>query len=261
MLTYNLYFSESSGNVTWQGKRATHRSEFNDYLCGSVRSRVIDQGNRAQLYAELSALATTGLAVDTLKQVLSAPEPERKPWEVGEALAECLLEEEHGVKWPWNTERDKRTPKASLPGADLIGFIVTNNQTLLLLGEVKTSNDAANPPQVMSGRSGMVHQLDELANSPQIHGCLLSWLYSRCKNTALWSSFQEAVRKYLETGGRALMLFGLLMRDTEPHELDLKNRAMALSESVLAPTKVELNAWYFPSLIADWPSLLIGGNS
>lgn len=255
-----MSFSESSGCVTWEGKIIVDADEFNAYLRDPVRSRLIDQGNSQQFESDLQALATTGMAIDTLKQILMAQETEREPWEVGEALAECLLEEMHSVRWPWNMGRDRRTPKASLPGADLVGFIITNFGTMLLFGEVKTSNDANNPPNIMYGRSGMVSQLDNLANNCQNHFCLLKWLYNRCMNTEFWPLYQEAVTKYLNSMGRDFMLFGLLMRDTNPHILDLQNRAIALAGVVIHPTRVELTAWYLPTPINQWPSLVAGAN-
>ena len=39
------------------------------------------------------------------------------------------------MKFPWNSDRDKRTPKASLPGADLVGFIENGDEVVLVLGE------------------------------------------------------------------------------------------------------------------------------
>lgn len=260
MPNHVVSFSESSGCVTWEGKIIVDADEFNAYLRGPVRSRLIDQGNSQQFEADLQALATTGMAIDTLRQILMAPETEREPWEVGEALAECLLEEMHNVKWPWNMVRDRRTPKASLPGADLVGFIITTSGTLLLFGEVKTSNDISNPPNVMYGRSGMISQLDNLANNCQNRNCLIKWLYHRCKNAEFGPLFQEAVTQYLHSGGQDFVLFGLLMRDTNPHILDLQNRAIELASVVANPTKVELNAWYLPTPINQWPSLVAGAN-
>jgi hypothetical protein len=165
------------------------------------------------------------------------------------------------VKWPWNTERDKRTPRASLPGADLVGFIGEGEEVSLLLGEVKTSADTATPPQGMSDKSGMVYQLDKLASSIAIHNCLLKWLHARCKNTELWPAYQKTVQKYLESNGHAIKLIGMLMRDTLPNELDLKNRALVLADNISAPTEVELNAWYCPLPISEWPSLAKGGSA
>lgn len=260
MLTNNVCFSNSNGCVLWHGKQVVDTDEFSSYLCGPVRDRLIDQEGTQQYESDLNALATTGMAIDTLKELLLGEEQQREPWEIGEALAECLLEEEYGVKWPWNTERDKRTPKASLPGADLIGFIKVDGQMLLLVGEVKTSNDTSNPPNVMYGRSGMIHQLDQLASNLCVHHCLLYWLYFRCKHTDLWTSFQEAVKIYLQSRGRALALFGILLRDTTPNYLDLKNRAETLSRDLVVPTKAELYAWYFPAPISAWSSLVAGGD-
>ena len=39
------------------------------------------------------------------------------------------------MKFPWNSDRDKRTPKASLSGADLVGFIENGDEVVLVLGE------------------------------------------------------------------------------------------------------------------------------
>ncbi len=57
-----------------------------------------------------------------LEEVLSAEVPETRDWAAGEALAEAVLEAHHDVVLPWNIERDKRNPFASLPGAGIVGF-------------------------------------------------------------------------------------------------------------------------------------------
>lgn len=260
MPPYNVCFSQTQGCVTWEGKHVVDAAEFNTYLRGPVRSRLIDQESSQRFESDLRALATTGMAATTLEQILMAAAADPEPWQVGEALAECLLEEERGAKWPWNMERDKRTPKASLPGADLVGFIGTSLGTQLLVGEVKTSDDLNRPPAVMYGRSGMVNQLDTLANNCRIHFCLVKWLYHRCRNTDFWVLYEEAVRNYLSSGGRAFVMFGLLMRDTSPHDLDLKHRAVGLAGVVVAPTRMELNAWYLPTPISRWPLIALGAN-
>lgn len=260
MIAYDICFLDSYTHVIWQGKRVGNRDEFDSYLRGPVHRRVTDESQRVSFESDLRAISATGMASDMLEKLLTS-KSDKEPWEIGEALAECLLEEEYNVKWPWNIERDKRTPKASLPGADLVGFVEDGNTVLLVLGEVKTSQDHKTPPGVMNGRSGMIHQLDRYADDLKVHRTLLNWLYVRCKGTELWPFFQRAVGKYLESKGRALVLFGMLMRDTTPHKLDLMNRAKALSQNVEAPTRAELNAWYFPRPIDEWPSLLAGGGS
>lgn len=260
MLKHNVSFTGSDTQVAWQGNHATDRGEFRQYLAGSVRKRLTDEAQKAFLENDLRALATTDMASDTLKRLLSS-EAEAKPWEVGEALAESLLEKEPGVTWPWNMERDKRTPKASLPGADLVGFLATKDGVTLVLGEVKTSSDKDNPPNVMTGRTGMVYQLDTLAGDIRVHASLIQWLHVRCKGTDFWPMFEDALRRYLASEGRSIILFGILMRDTVPNKKDLAARAKALAKTVTSPTRAELHAWYCPDSIVDWPALVKGGTS
>lgn len=167
MLQHNLSYSDSKSQVSWQGKSVENQDQFNDFLAGPTRERLFDAAQHNEYEAELRALATTEMASDTIAKLLSS-EPVKESWEVGEALAECLLEEGHGLVLPWNSERDKRTPKASLPGADLVGFIEEDEDAFLALGEIKTSSDLNSPPNVMNGKSGMIHQLDNLATNISI---------------------------------------------------------------------------------------------
>jgi hypothetical protein len=257
MLPYTVCYTCSAGCINGLGKKVVDVTNFTSYLAGSVRARLRDEETELAFQSDLAALASTDMAVNTLKRILQASAPDPEPWEIGESLAECLLEEEHDIKWPWNMERDKRTPKASLPGADLIGFIKISDTIMFVLGEVKTSGDQSSPPNIMYGRSGMIHQLDRLANNLQIHFSLIKWLFVRCKNTEFWPLFQEATRNYLSSGGKKVALFGILMRDTIPNQFDLMSRATALSAVVQEPTNVGLYAWYLPHPINNWPSLVI----
>lgn len=257
LVAHSCVFGPSGSVVNWSGHQLTDGPSFVGYLRGPVHDRLFDVDNRERLEADMRALATSDMANDTLNSLL-ASEPPHLDWEVGEALAEYLLGES-GCSWPWNSDRDRRTPKASLPGADLVGFIGSGADTRLAIGEVKTSNDASAPPGVMYGRSGMIHQLDALASKIDIHMCLIRWLHARCKNTEYWESFQTATERYLNSEGRDLALFGVLVRDTTPNELDLRNRADALSSVVQSPTKVQLTAWYLPRPISELVSLAAGG--
>lgn len=254
MIATATRYESHTGQVSCVGRQLLNRAELSDLLEGPVRSRLFDLEHDIDFEADLKALATTGMATETLKRVLEAA-PAKEPWEVGEALAECLLTEEYGAEWPWNVERDKRTPRASLPGADLVGFMTDGDCAHILLGEVKTSSESKYPPQVMYGRSGIVNQIDALAADPKLHRSLIKWLHARCKNTALWSKFQEAIERYLQSGGKAMLLFGILVRDVDPDERDLRNRGRSLGEAVTAPTQVHLHAWYLACSIDELPAL------
>jgi hypothetical protein len=255
------HYADGDGQATWAGRSIADDPDFRAYLQGPVRDRLRDEDAAGPFAAELSALAITGLGVETVESVLASQEYEREPWEVGEALAEVLLEEHRGTIWPWNTERDKRTPKASLPGADLIGFVSLGaDDAVLAIGEVKTSSDPERPPGVMTGRSGMVHQLQRFQDNPELQGTILKWLRARCAGTAHWPYYQAAVGRYVNSGARDVVLFGVLMRDTEPHSLDLENRGRALGAGAEAPTCFELAAWHLPCPVDDWPALAgVGG--
>jgi hypothetical protein len=197
------------------------------------------------------------MATEFIGKLLAAvPEPEG--WEVGEALAECALQTDSGreVSWPWNTVCDRRTPRASLPGADLVGFLRTGAVVQLLFGEVKTSSDLDSPPNVMNGGSGMAWQLEQSATRLDIQHALLRWLHARCQASPYRELYEEAVGRYLKSEGKDLILVGVLIRDTKPNEKDLRSRGEALSRKLGTSTRVDLIAWYLPVPIAQWPKLL-----
>lgn len=163
------------------------------------------------------------------------------------------------ICWPWNLVRDRRTPRASLPGADLVGFCKEGDTVLLLFGEVKTSSDARTPPNVMNGSGGMAWQLKDEATRLDIQHALLQWLRARCESSEHRALYQAAVQRYVQSLGKEILLVGILLRDTEPNELDVTARAKSLAESLGSPTRIEITAWYLPIPIEEWPTLLHEG--
>jgi len=247
-----------SGHVkssSWEGRHVPDAERFKRFVREVVRPRVSDVASSFE--SDLRGLATTGMATEFVEHLLKAvPEPE--DWDIGEALAECALQRDSGreVHWPWNTVRDRRTPRASLPGSDLVGFYRDGDSVLLLFGEVKTSSDAGTPPNVMNGGSGMAWQLEQSATRLDIQHALLKWLHARCPSSPNRELYEKAVARYLKSEGKDLLLVGILIRDTAPSELDLKSRGHALSKKLSTSTRIELIAWYLPVPIADWPKLL-----
>jgi hypothetical protein len=255
--TITEHYDGSELQAQWSGKSIADDPDFRAYLSGPVRERLRDTEDLEQFGDELQGLATTGLEIAKVEAVLAGQDREFKGWEVGEAAAEVLLADYHSAVWPWNKERDKLTPKASLPGADLVGFVVVDGQDAsLAIGEVKTSGDEDAPPGVMSGRSGMSHQLQNVPDNIELQGTILKWLAARCRNTDYWTYYQQAVGRFLRSEGRDFVLFGALMRDTELNVLDLEARGRDLGASATAPTTYELMAWHLPCPIEDWPALV-----
>ena len=247
--------------VSWQGIHMPQEVAFDSFLVNDVVSRLHDVAGANEFETTLRSLANTGFANENIDKILAANIPEERDWAIGEAIAEAYLGIYHNVTWPWNMERDKRTAKASLPGADLIGFEIQDGVVSLVLGEVKTSSDANAPPGVMNGRSGMRHQLSKLAVDLSLISQLLKWLLPRCKGTQYETHFKAATSRFLDSGNRAVALFGILIRDTPSNELDLQGRANSLAATLNEPSTCKLIALYIPYSIAELPKHIRGSGS
>ena len=261
-MIWQTAFHSSEGCVSWQGEQAQDSQELTEFLQGPVAARLNDEEGNQVLTEHLQGLSLTGMGQQALEEVLAAEVPETRDWAAGEALAEAVLEAEHEVVLPWNTERDKRNPFASLPGADIVGFQHDGRSHRLALGEVKCSSEAKSPPQVMSGRSGgMTHQLDELTKSLSKIRTLLGWLLPRVKGTDHEPAFDEACTRYFNSQCRDLVLFGVLVRDQAPRESDLKARGHQLASHLEAPTRCCLIALYLPWPIGRLPQAIGRGGA
>lgn len=250
-------YGGSEGCVVWEGYVVPDEEGFYEFLSSAVAARLSDAEGRTTFEEELQGLATTGVATEFLEEFLAAV-PMPRGWEMGEALAEAVLSEDDSreVVWPWNELRDRRTPQASLPGADLVGFCRDETGACLLFGEVKTSRDAKSPPQVMSGRSGMAWQLESTATRLDVQHALLRWLRFRCQSPETEGMYREAAARYLTSEGRDVVIVGVLLRDTQCREQDVEGRGRYLAGRLETPTRVEVMAWYLPVSIGDWPAVL-----
>jgi hypothetical protein len=250
-----IVYSGVHQGASWCGRAVNDREQFACFLREVVRPRIADADSGFE--TDLRSLATTDMATDQVERLLRAvPDPEG--WEIGEALAECALLSDSGREfcWPWNTVRDRKTPRASLPGTDLVGFCRIDGSVWLAFGEVKTSSEAKAPPNVMYGGSGMAWQLEQTVKRPDIQRTLLQWLHTRCSSGPHRSLYEAAVRRFLDSGGKELVIVGVLVRDTSPNKADFEARGKALATKLPAPTRIELFAWYLPVPIIDWPALL-----
>lgn len=245
------------GRATWEGNCVEDDDKFRGYLADPVGPRIRDEDDVGGLREVLQGLATTDMETRFVAEVLGAVPP-IAPWEVGEALAECLLQDDpvDDVVWPWNLVRDRRTPRASLPGADLVGLARVDRGGLLVFGEVKTSSDRSTPPNVMYGERGMTWQLEQEATRLDIQHALLAWLSRRCTTPDTRELFRSALEKYIASQGTAILLVGVLLRDTEPSERDVKARACHLEGVCQGDARVRLMAWYLPLPIPDWPTVI-----
>lgn len=254
-----VVYKGAKQEVSWQGIEIQDGDQFSGFLASEVSERVEDAENIEELSLHLRGLASAGFETENLEAILNAEVDQDRDWAIGESLAEVWLANAFNIVWPWNHERDKRNPFASLPGADLVGFIKRDEKCFFAVGEVKSSSDATTPPSVMSGRSGMVHQLQILAEDLGLLCQLIKWLWPRCKNSSHQDEFDSACKQLFKSGNKAISLFGVLVRDTESNELDLKNRGVTLSNVLTSPTDCNLVALYLPCKISDLPKRLASG--
>lgn len=255
------HYDDSHGVVKWSGVCLKDGPELTQFLQQSVGERYLDRSGRQEFRQYLQGLSLTGMGQSALAEVLNADSPEERAWAAGEALAEALLIEGRGVVFPWNMERDKRNSKGSLPGADLVGFIPEGSEFRLALGEVKTSSEVRSPPQVVNGRHGLGHQIDDLATDLAKINQLLYWLLPRVKSTAHDATFRVAVTAYFNSGNKNVALFGLLIRDTQPAESDLEHRGKNLGTSLNSPTSCHLIGVYLPWPVAELPGRVSSGGA
>ena len=257
-LPASVAYSEEVGVVRWEGYEVSDDSVFRTFLKGPVARRVRDLDVQESFEDELQAVATTGVGTEFLARFLEAAPAHEEAWEIGEALAETILAEDANrtVVWPWHGRRDRRTPRTSLPGADLVGFGRDARGFVLLFGEVKTSSDARVPPRVMLGPGGMTWQLENNATQLDVQHVLLRWLRLRCLTPEHVAMYREAVGRYIDSSGKDLLLVGVLLRDTRSDENDIASRARRLAGVIENPARVEITAWYLPVAISDWPTVL-----
>lgn len=260
-MNWQTAYQSTVGCVSWQGECASGGDDLDAFLEGPVAARLNDAEGHEEFTDHLRGLSLTGMGHAALEEVLAAEEPEIRDWAAGEALAEAVLEADFNVVLPWNNERDKRNPFASLPGADIVGFQSEGGSFRLALGEVKCSSEANAPPQVMKGRSGLTHQIDNLAHNLGTICQLLKWLLPRVKNTEHEAAFNVACTRYFNSGNRDLALFGILVRDQEAREADLQARGRQLAALLQTPTACSLIALYLPWPIAQLPQVVGQGGA
>jgi hypothetical protein len=237
-------YTLGSASITGCGLSYT-ASELESALAGPVAEVVFDDEGATDLTNMLSGLPSTEFNQEGVKRVLeNNREPE--PWRVGEAFGESYLTHHRTCTFPWPDGRDERKSGSSLPGADLVGIHCDGEAERFAFGEVKTSSEKKYPPGLMYGRTGFKQQLEDLRDKVGNRDDLVKYLWHRAVNASWKDRFINAFKRY-STDNADVGLFGVLLRDVEPHEDDLRVRVSKLSEDCPQPMSIELLALYLPS--------------
>lgn len=217
--------------------------EFDVAMEGGVATVLFDDEGKANIEGILAGLAETEFEQAGLRRMLADP-GQIEDWRVGEAIAETYLADHRSCEFPWPDGRDEKKSGSSLPGADLVGFGVDEVGDCFAFGEVKTSSEQKYPPGAMYGRTGLKRQLEDLRDREAIRMDLVKYLGHRA-GTARWlARYMRAAGRYLRDG--SVQLYGILVRDVEPNQDDLRVRAEALVAGCPPETRIELLALYLP---------------
>lgn len=241
-------------------------SENGALLSGKVKDVLVDRPQRRDMLSILQTLQQdTGFQQSqTLLQDIQALQDESvdvQTFRVGEALAEVVLQEHFSCRFYWNELRDARNPKGNKTGADLVGFIEIGNEVLFLFGEVKTSSEQKSPPQVMTNPEGIEHQLKDLYQDQNKRRILISYIQNKLSlvgNEDFQKDFNQAIRAYYQQNAGKYLLYGVLVRDTEVDENDLKPSYARLKERILEPIGLKLLAIYAPIAKEKWLNIMNG---
>lgn len=222
--------------------------ELDDALADPVSGILSDTTGNIDLQSILTSLITTEFSEQSVNRILTAGPHVLEDWRVGEGFAEAFLNTHRNCSFPWPSGRDLKNPNSSPAGTDLVGFQRTDTPVQshrFAFGEVKTSAQAAWPPSVVYGRHGLQAQIEGLKTSSSVKDLLVKYLGHHAPGTSWFPNFQSAASRYL-ANTEDVSLFGILIRDVDPRQQDLENRAQDLATNCPGLTSIELRAMYFP---------------
>lgn len=212
---------------------------------------LVDEVARAELTELYTGLELTEFGVSRVVAALQPlpPEPQSRGWREGEALAEAWLVDHQQCEFPWSFNRDLRHPRASLPGAELVGFAgAAADDVRIAFGQVKTSKELRHPPQIVTrGATSLISQLRQLRDDANIKSVLVNYMGFRACSEVPWrAKFQSAAKRYFESGSLEIAIFGMLVRDTQPDAADLSTAAIALERDGNAAIRIEIYCLNLP---------------
>ena len=251
-MNWNLQFQSENSHVLVVGFVAETEEKCRQFFVNQVSARLAQSDGLEVLRQHLIEMETTGFDLRGLLGQLENS-PRAKDWEIGEAFAEVALEETHEAMFPWATGLDKRTPKASLPGADLVGM-QRHAAPRFLFGQVKSSSENKTPPQVVhSTKDCLRNQMFQLRHFSKDRYQLISWLLVRMRDTAWEDAFNEALQLYSDEN---FWLVGVLVSGKrKPNEHDFA-RICAGIQHQPEFGDVHLIGFYLPFHKDEWADII-----
>lgn len=219
--------------------------QVGEILSGPVKEILQDTAGKDKLQDLLSSVVSTEFEQEGLRELL-ADDTVPNSWRVGEVIAEAFVADQGACVFPWPTGRDLKNPNASPAGCDLTGFQPVEDNELpyrFAFGEVKTSEHNQSPPSVMTSLGSQLHGLRD---SRKVKDALCRYLGHHAARTDWELMFKSAAKRYLSSSAADVAVYGVLVRDIAPNDLDISGRATALAVNCPAQTDIEIYALYLP---------------
>jgi hypothetical protein len=176
----------------------------------------------------------------------------------GEVLSTVFLASQRGMSFPWPTFWDRRVPKASLGGGDIVGFAYDRQGAFFVVGQAKASSETRQPPTVVTHpKNGLVAQLMLLYDTRELVVAHLRWLLVRSKGEKWEQDLIQAMTRFFEDSTRVIV--GVLVRDCYPAPLDLE-----IAHNKFKPDsgpKVQLFGCYLPMGLTECVKISIPSSS
>ncbi|KSV17224.1 hypothetical protein DA01_07350 [Dehalococcoides mccartyi] len=253
-MNWKQHFQSESSHIQVAGFVAVSEEECRQYFVRRVSTKIAESDGTEELRQHLIELETTGFDLGGLSGQIESS-PRAKDWEIGEAFAEIVLEDEFEAMFPWPTGFDKRTRKASLPGPDLVG-LQRHAAPRFVFGQVKSSSENRVPPQVVNSTDDCLrNQMSHLRNFPTDRQQLISWLLVRMRSTEWEDAFNEALQRYSD--GDMWLVGVLVSGKRDPIEADLINICAEIGHHPGA-TEVRLIGFYLPFHKDEWVDIIYG---
>jgi hypothetical protein len=253
-MNWKFEYMKTQDNIEVKGYSVSE-TDCRAYFLNHVSSKIAEADGAEQLRSHIAELETTGFDSSMLLRQTTESIPQVKDWEVGEAVAETVLEREHEAMFPWEMGWDKRTPKASLPGADIVGF---QNKVAprFIFGQVKSSSEKRVPPQIVnSGVDCLREQLHRLDHTDTERMQLIQWLLPRIKGTDWENTFNEALEKYSH---KDYYLVGVLVSGGRSVNSDDLTGICSGIKHVADNGDMTLLGYYLPFEKSEWVAVLQG---
>lgn len=256
-LDWKVHYQVDTCCVPIVGLVSSSKEECTAYLADRVATRLARADGTEELRRHIMDLEATGFALGSLLSQVEAS-PKAKDWEIGEALAEAVLEDRYDALFPWPCGLDKRSRKASLPGADLVG-LQRRATPRFVFGQVKSSSETRVPPQVVdSATHCLKDQMAQLLRSSADRQQLISWLLVRARGTDWEAAFNEALQRYAQ--GNAWLVGVLVSGKRDASEGDLECVGRSLDRRATEP-EVGLVGLYIPFHKSEWADIIYSGEA